>query len=142
MQLLGMKKILKAIGLILLAVVMLFIGLFVIPYFGNIVMPWNRTAAIEAALEWGGLPALPKGSKIVSVDTEGGMSSREFIIEFECDKESLDAWIKQSGLHKLTPVKEENGIKVYRVEGQKGSIGGYVYIDENKGNVVIDMSWS
>lgn len=137
-----MRKILKSIGLVLLIAFMLFIGLFVVPYFSNIVMPWNRAAAIEAALEWGGLPALPKGSKIVSVDTKGGMSTREFIVEFECDRESLDSWIRQSGLGELTPTKEENGIKVYRVEGQKGSIGGYVYIDENKGNVVIDMSWS
>lgn len=135
-----MKRFVKVAALIMFIVVMLFIGLVVVPYFGNIVMPWNRAAAIEAALEWGGLPALPKGSKIVSVETEGGMSTREFIIEFECDKESLDSWIKESGLGELVPMKEENGVTVYRVEGQKGSIGGYVYIDENKGNLVIDMS--
>lgn len=137
-----MKRIVRIAALIMFLIVMLFVGLVLVPYFGNIVMPWNRSAAIEAPLEWGGLPAIPKGSRIVSVDTEGGMSTREFIIEFECDEESLDSWIRQSGLDELTPTKEENGIKVYRVEGQKGSIGGYVYIDQNRGNVVIDMSWS
>ncbi|MDH5608699.1 MAG: hypothetical protein OEY56_04410 [Cyclobacteriaceae bacterium] len=137
-----MRKILKRIGQGLLILFILFIGLFVVPYFANIVMPWDRAHAIDAALEWGGLNELPENADIISVDTEGSMFTREFIIEFNCGQKELDLWIQQSGLNKLSPEKDENGIKVYRVPGQKGSIGGLVYVDINKGNVIIDMSWS
>ena len=105
-------------------------------------MPWDRADAIEAALEWGGLDKLPESADVVTVDTDGSMFTREFIIEFNCEKKDLESWIQKSNLDKLTPIKEENGIRVYQVPGQQGAIGGHVYIDKNKDNVIIDMSWS
>jgi hypothetical protein len=137
-----MKKTIKRIAQGLLVVFILFIGLFVVPYFANIVMPWQRADAIEAALEWGGLSGLPETANMISVDTRGSMFTREFIIEFDCEQAELKNWILQSELGKLIPIKEEDGIKVYQVPGQKGSIGGKVYVDTNKSYVIIDMSWS
>ncbi|HEY3403643.1 MAG TPA: hypothetical protein VGK59_09670 [Ohtaekwangia sp.] len=137
-----MKKILKRIGLGLLIGFALFLGLFIVPYFANIVMPWDRAEAIETALTWGGLENLPDNADITSVDTKGSMFTREFIIEFNCGQEELEEWIQNSGLTKLTPRTDDNGLKVYQVTGQEGSIGGHVYIDNEKGNVIIDMSWS
>jgi deoxyhypusine synthase len=137
-----MKKILKRIGLGLLTVFVVFLGLFVVPYFANIVMPWDRTEAIETALTWGGLESLPDNADIISVDTKGSMFTREFIIEFNCGQKELEQWIQNSGLTKLTPRTADNGIKIYQVSGKQGSIGGHVYIDKEKGNVIVDMSWS
>lgn len=139
---LSMKKIFKRLFLGLGIILTLVLLLVVVPYFNNIVMPWDRADAIEAALEWGGLMDLPKSSNDISVDTEGGMFTREFIIEFNCDKNELNEWIEKSGLNNIDPIKQENGISVYRVPGHGGSIGGLVYIDRNKNNVIIDMSWS
>jgi hypothetical protein len=137
-----LKKILSRIGQGLLVLFFLFLGLFVIPYFNNIVMPWDRSGAIESALEWGGLAGLPESAENISVETEGSMFTREFIIEFNCDKTDIDEWIKRSGLNDLKPLREQNGIKVYQVEGQNGAVGGYVYVDKNEDNIIIDMSWS
>ena len=137
-----MKKMSKRIGLGLLIVSVLFVGLFVVPNIANIVMPWDRDGAIETALTWGGLESLPDDADIISVDTRGSMFAREFIIEFNCGQRELEQWIQNSGLTKLTPSTANNGLKVYQVTGQKGSIGGRVYVDNEKGNVIIDMSWS
>lgn len=137
-----MKKFIKRIALGILIVFTLFIGLFVFSYFANIVMPWQRAEAIEAALDWGGLHDLPESADIISIDTEGSMFTREFIIEFSCDQTELQNWVEKSGLNNLERIKEENGVRVYQVPGQSGSIGGKVYIDVNKSYVIIDMSWS
>ena len=135
-----MKKTLKRIGLGLLAIFVLLTGLFVVPHIANIVMPWDRADAIESAMESDGLHELPESADNVSVDTEGSLFTRDFIIEFNCNKNDLDNWIRKSNLDKLTPTKDENGVEVYQVPGQNGAIGGHVYIDKNK--VTIDMSWS
>lgn len=137
-----MRKILKRIGQGILILFIVFIELFVVPYFANIVMPWDRAHAIETALEWGGLNKLPENADIISVDTEGNMFTRGFIIEFNCGQKELEQWIQNSRLTKLTPKTKRNGLKVYQVTGQEGSMGGVVYIDREKGNVIIDMSWS
>ncbi|AYB30385.1 hypothetical protein [Chryseolinea soli] len=89
------KKIVLRTLLGLLVIFFLFIGLFVVPYFANIVMPWDRAEAIEIATRWGGLADLPDAAEDISVDTEGGMFTRTFIIEFELDNNAIDAWIKK-----------------------------------------------
>ncbi|HMV09219.1 MAG TPA: hypothetical protein PK325_10725 [Cyclobacteriaceae bacterium] len=135
-------KIIKRIALILLLVFFLFLGLFVIPYFANIVMPWQRAEAINTALEWGGLKELPHGSEVISVETKGSSLTREFIIEFTCEPKALQTWMQESGLNQLTPVEEWNGLRVYQVAGKEGAIGGKVFADYTEGRVVIDVSWS
>jgi hypothetical protein len=127
----------------LFIVLVLFVGLFVVPYFANIVMPWNRADAIEAALEWGGLAALPDDADDISVETRGGMFTREFIIEFNCDQSEIKEWISRSnGLKTATISTGHDGVVTYQVDGHERSIGGIVTIDEKNGNVIIDMSWS
>jgi hypothetical protein len=78
----------------------------------------------------------------MSVDARGGLFTREFIIEFSCEKGDLEKWVSPNNLDKSTPMKEENGIRVYQVPGKNGSIGGYVYIDGNRYTVIVDMKWS
>jgi hypothetical protein len=141
-----MKSIKKTVLRTLLGlfiVLVLFIGLFVVPYFANVVLPWQRSNAIEAALEWGDLADLPDNAADISVETEGGIFTREFRIEFRCDKKTIDEWIQKSnGLMKAAVYKGNNGVASYQVVGHEGAIGGTVTIDEANGKVIIDMSWS
>jgi hypothetical protein len=139
----SIKKIVLRTLLGLFIVLVLFIGLFVVPYFANIVMPWQRADAIEAALEWGDLADLPDNADDISIGTEGSMFTREFIIEFSCDKKTIDDWVLQSkGLKDAAVHKGDNGVVSYQVDGHEGAIGGTVTIDEENGRVIIDMSWS
>ena len=106
-------------------------------------MPWQRADAIEAALEWGDLADLPDNAEDISIGTEGSMFTREFIIEFNCDKKAIEEWISQSnGLRGAAIHNGDNGVISYRVRGHAGSIGGTVTIDQENDRVIIDMSWS
>lgn len=139
----SIKKIVLRTLLGLFIVLVLFIGLFIVPYFANIVMPWERADAIEAALEWGDLADLPDNADDISIGTKGSMFTREFIIEFSSDKKTIDEWILQSkGLKDAEVTKGDNGVVSYQVDGNGGAIGGTVTIDETSGRVIIDMSWS
>jgi hypothetical protein len=141
-----MKPVKKALSFLIIGFTLgfvLFLGLFVVPYFANIVMPWNKTEAIETALSWGGLANIPNSALNIIVDTEGSMFTREFIIEFNCECDDIEEWISQSpGLKNINPAIEDHGILIYQVPGKEGAIGGIVTIDKNKGKVTIDMSWS
>lgn len=135
-------KIIKRAVLVLFIVFLLFLGLVVVPYFANMVMPWQRAEIIETALTWGGLKELPAKAEVISVETKGSMFSREFIIEFECERQSLENWMDENGLDNPVPTEAEDGLRVYQVAGHEGAIGGKVLVDLEKGKVVIDMSWS
>jgi len=138
------KKIVCRTLLALLVVFLLFIGLFVIPYFANIIMPWDRSDAIEAAITWGGLADLPDAAEDISVGTEGSMFTRTFIVRFELDNDAIDAWIKKSARMKnIVPFTDEEGTQLYEIRpGEEGSIGGTVLIDRLNHRVMISMSWS
>ncbi|SHH96864.1 hypothetical protein SAMN04488109_6323 [Chryseolinea serpens] len=138
------KKIVLRTLLGLLIAFFLFIGLFVIPYFANIVMPWDRSEAIEAAITWGGLADLPDAAEDVSVGTEGSMFTRTFIVRFELDNDAIDAWIKKSARMKnMVPVVEADGTLLYEIHpGEERSIGGTVRVNRLDHWVVIKMSWS
>lgn len=138
------KKIVLRTLLGLLIVFFLFIGLIVVPYFANIVMPWDRSEAIEAAITWGGLADLPDAAEDVSVGTEGGMFTRTFSVRFELDNDAIDAWIKKSPRMKnMVPVVEADGTLLYEIRpGEQRSIGGTVRVNRVDHRVVIRMSWS
>lgn len=126
-----------------IVVLIAIIVLFVVPYYYNIVMPWQRTEAIETALTWGGLADLPENAEDISVKTAGSAFTREFTIEFRSDPEAIRTWVLQSGgLKEAEVYQRENGIIQYEVPGDQGAIGGFVIIDERNGWVQITMSWS
>lgn len=135
-------KIIKRAVLVLFIVFLLFLGLVVVPYFANMVMPWQRAEIIETALTWGGLKELPSNAEVISVETKGSMFNREFIIKFECERQPLENWMGENGLDNSVPTEAEDGLRVYQVAGHEGAIGGKVLVDLEKGKVVIDMSWS
>ena len=128
----------------LLIAFFLFIGLFIIPYFTNIVMPWDRSNAIETAITWGGLANLPDEAEDISVGTEGGMFTRTFIIQFELDNDAIDAWVKKSPRMKnMVPIVEEDGTLRYEIyPGEERSIGGTVRVNRMDHWVIIRMMWS
>jgi uncharacterized membrane protein len=136
------RKVILRVLLGLVVILTLFFGLIVYPYFANIVMPWQRSSAIESAIEWGGLAELPVSQWQADIDTEGGIFTRTFIIEFECSKAAIEKWVKEShGIRDVTPVREGN-LCVYRSVGYENSIGGTVSINYETGTVYITMSWS
>ena len=130
-----MKTIAKRIALGLLVGFVLFIGLFVVPYFANIVMPWDRSNAIATAIAWGGFASLPASAEVIAVETKGSMFTRQFIIKFNCEKKDIDGWVFRSKLNRLTPTRHED-LEVYDVPGQQGSIGGRVYIDHENNELL------
>ena len=138
------KKIILRTLLGLFSVFALFVGLVVIPYFANIVMPWDRSDAVEAAITWGGLANIPRTADIVSVDTEGNMFTRTFIVEFILDSKEIDNWVKRSKrLNNATFKNDNNGVITYEIyPGEEHAIGGTVIIDKCENRVIIDMSWS
>lgn len=117
-------------------------GFEVYPYFSNIMMPWNRMAAVEATETWGGLADLPVNRWLMSIETEGGMFTRTFLISFRSSPASIEKWIEASyGIRDVVPTLQDNRY-VYRSMGYGNSIGGTVTIDYETGRVYIKMSWS
>jgi hypothetical protein len=107
----------------------------------DIVMPWNRQQAIEAALEWGGLAALPVSSTDVVIRTKGSWFSRQIVLRFKCDSVGIEQWIKNSKGLKDRHYEKAGTKRTYEVfPGQAGAIGGTVIIQNQQ--VVISMSWS
>lgn len=133
------RKFLLAFGVL----VVLLIGLFVVPPFANIVMPWDKQEAIDTALKWGGLAELPHDAEVVKVATEGSMFSRQFIVTFKGNREGIDAWVKRGKDREKWEVYEDNSefIKYY-IRGRGGAIGGGLTVFKNEPKVIIDMSWS
>lgn len=124
-------------------IIVLFLGLLVVPYFANIVMPWNRTQAIETALKWGGLANLPDKARNISVSTQGSMFTRTMIIEFSCNENELQELISISpGLKNFNPTHENHGIVSFQLSGKEGANGGTLRIDKNIGKVRIVVNWS
>ena len=138
-----LKKIVLRVFLGITLIFCLFIGLVIVPYFANIVMPWDRANAIETALTWGGLTEIPEDADIISVNTEGNMFTRAFLIEFESNQKAIDKWVSESnGLKGLIPTTDPLGRYIYKVKGYEGSMGGTVKVDVEKSIVIIMMSWS
>ena len=81
-----MKKVLNKVVLGSLVIVVLLVGLFVVPYLANIVMPWDRADAIGTALRWGGLSELP-GSRAPDARRRLGAASRP---DASCDERHCD----------------------------------------------------
>jgi len=125
-------------------ILILFISLFILPYFANIVMPWNKADAIQTTIEWGGLAPLPANARDISVETKGSKFTREFIVQFEASRSDIDEWIKKSkSLINIIPKEDENRKIIYEIyPGEDGAIGGTVVIEINKSIVIIDLSQS
>lgn len=117
-------------------------GFEVYPYFSNIMMPWNRMAAVEATETWGGLADLPVNRLLMSIETEGSMFTRTFLISFRSSPASIEKWIEASyGIRDVVPTIQGNHY-IYRSVGYENSIGGTVTVDYETGRVYIKMSWS
>jgi hypothetical protein len=140
----SIKKIILRTLLGLFFVLVLFIGLFVVPYFANIVMPWDRAGAIETTLLWGGFADLPDNSSDVSVQTSGSMFTRTYKIEFDSNATEIKNWINKSKrLKDLKPSSDENGVMGFEIyPGEEGAIGGTVTVDKERNRVIIRMTWS
>lgn len=140
----SIKKIVLRTLLGLFIVLVLFIGLFVVPYFANIVMPWDRAGAIETTLLWGGLADLPDNSSDVTVQTSGSMFTRTYTIEFDSDETEIKNWINKSKrLKNLKPVSDANGVMGFEIyPGEEGAVGGTVTVDKERNRVIIRMMWS
>ena len=138
------KKIILRTLLGSIVVFLLFMALYVVPYFANMVMPWDRSSAIETAITWGGLADLPDAAKDISVRTEGSMFTRTFIIRFEIDNNAIDAWIKNSfRMKNVVPIAEEDGTLRYEIHpGENRSMGGSVRVNRLGHWVIIRMAWS
>lgn len=105
------------------------------------VMPWNKQAAIDTALEWGGLSSLPVQAADVDVRTKGSMFSRKIILRFACAPRELAAWIARNKKLATMHYRLQNGTKAYEIcPGEAGAHGGTVVVE---GQIVkIEMSWS
>ncbi|MCA8829903.1 hypothetical protein [Hymenobacter pini] len=105
------------------------------------VMPWNKQAAIDTALAWGGLNPLPVQTVDVDVRTEGSMFSRKIILGFACAPVELAAWIARNKKLATAHYRLQNGTKTYEIRpGEAGAYGGTIVV---KGQIVrIEMSWS
>ena len=139
-----MKKVFLRILIGIAAIIFLFIGLVIVPYFTNTIMPWKRNSAIETTLLWGGLAELPDQANNLKVQTTGGMFTRTFHLEFNLSEQQLKKWIAMSNrLKELTPLTQSDGTNLYEIyPGEDGAIGGTVLINFQKGNVKIKMAWS
>lgn len=106
-------------------------------------MPWNKHKAIITTLSWGGLSPLPESSVDIKVWKKGSVFSRQFIIEFTTDKNSIDKWLNGNlKLKNIKPIIDSSSIKYDIHPGENGSIGGFITIDKKQNRVTIDMSWS
>lgn len=120
-----------------------FIGLVIVPYFSNTVMPWSKSNAIETAFSWGGLGNLPANATDVAVEKKGTAFSREFIVTFKCNNNDINGWIlKSPGMANVISKDISSGKTRYHIPGKNGAIGGTVIIDRPNRTVVVDMSWS
>ena len=120
------------------------IVLFVVPYFANIVMPWQKSNAIKTALGWVGISRLPPHAKNVSVKTKGSMFTRQFILEFYSDSTEFKDWIQQVPKIKGSPPTMLTDATIeYEVRpGENGSNGGTIKLNKLTGQVIIDVSQS
>ena len=139
-----MKKTIIRILIGIVAAIFLFIGLVVVPYFTNTIMPWERNNAIETTLLWGGMAELPEQTYNLNVQTSGGMFNRTYFLEFSLPSEEIQQWIdKSKRLKDQTPSLRSNGTKLYEIyPGEDGAIGGTVLVNLPQGTVKIKMAWS
>ncbi|RPH29907.1 MAG: hypothetical protein EHM93_16655 [Bacteroidales bacterium] len=135
-----MKKVTKTL-LIVLSIAILFL---IINISSDRVMPWNKQQAIITTLSWAGLEPLPESSSEIKVWKKGSMFSRQFIIEFTSDQNSIDKWLNEnSRLKNMKPIIHSSSIVKYDIHpGENGAIGGFITIDKELNKVTIDMSWS
>ena len=119
----------------------LFLGFAYLNFFSSIVFPWQKESVIQTTLNWGGLAELPKEIENLSVEKDGSLFSRTFIIEFNASQNEIQNWIINSKRLKNNMPKVHNEIKTYEINpGENESFGGKVSIE--KGKVIICMSWS
>ena len=119
----------------------LFLGFAYLNFFSSIVFPWQKESVIQTTLNWGGLAELPKEIENLSVEKDGSLFSRTFIIELNASQNEIQNWIINSKRLKNNMPKVHNEIKTYKIyPGENESFGGKVSIE--KGKVIICMSWS
>lgn len=64
----------------------LFLGFAYLNFFSSIVFPWQKESVIQTTLNWGGLAELPKEIENLSVEKDGSLFTRTFIIEFNASQ--------------------------------------------------------
>ena len=137
-----LRRILLVVGLALVLVV----GSLVVEvgaYFANIMLPWHRQGAIDAACSWGGLAPLPESATDLEVLTGGGAFTRTFHITFAAPEAAIEEWVKQSPrLRQARPVTTGTRDRYEVRPGEHGAAGGWVEVDRAAHRVVIEIMWS
>lgn len=120
-----------------------FLGLFFLylNFFSSYVMPWQKEEAIQSALTWGGLAALPENAEIIKIGKYGSVFTRQFKIQFTSSKAEIEKWILKSKRLKSNVPKFQKETKIYQIHpGELDSYGGEVTVEGN--TVFISISWS
>lgn len=107
----------------------------------------NRLSAIHTAEEWARLQPLPACASKAIVTTDGGMFSREIIINFSCDRESLAQWVNSSpGLKdakvSLSGPSKNGKYTNYKISPGGGAMFAFVQINWKSNAVYIRTYWS
>lgn len=119
----------------------MFLGFAYIYFFSSFVFPWQKDNVIQTTLNWGGLAEFPEKIENLSIEKDGNLFSRTFLIEFNANQIEIQNWIIKSKRLKNNMPEVHDEIKTYKIyPGENGSFGGKVSID--KGKVIICMSWS
>lgn len=101
----------------------------------------DKNSALKAALQWGGLAALPSKASNLTIQKKGSIFTRQIIIEFDSDSSEIKQWIDKSKRLQNNIPQINKGIKVYEIyPGENGAFGGKVEINQQK--VHINMCWS
>ena len=126
---------------IIISFFILFLGFAYIYFFSSFVFPWQKNNVIQTTLNWGGLAEFPEKIENLSIEKDGNLFSRTFLIEFNANQIEIQNWIIKSKRLKNNIPEVHDEIKTYKIyPGENGSFGGKVSID--KGKVIICMSWS
>jgi hypothetical protein len=137
-----LRRILLVAGLVLVLLVG-WVGLEIGADLANIILPWHRQNAIEAACAWGGLAPLPEAATDLKVSTGGSSFTRSFHITFKAPAEAIVEWVNRSKRLRDARPQTDGDLDRYEIKpGEEKAFGGWVEIDRAAHCVVIEMSWS
>jgi hypothetical protein len=105
--------------------------------------PMNKASAINCVCEWARLKPLPVPNSSVHVETKGSMFTREFIITFHADKETVLAWLNASpGTQNAYRDSRTLSHMHQEITPGGGAQFAEITISENGTKVVIRAYWS
>ena len=97
---------------------------------------------LETARTWARLDPLPATATNLSVNTQGGMFSREFVITFTAPMKDIDKWLASSpGTAGVAPTRTGSE-RIYKIKAGGGAQFAQVKVDESNGRVEIYTYWS